>query len=220
MAGDLRQFISAGDLRCVIMAGDLRHIIIAGDLSPIYTPVITRHHPSSSRCRTRGFAFFLAVQALNSNRADRVLWGGSRTKEPKPRELRELRVRFAVLAAAPCYLLLAKRRRKIKDPPPPPPPPTDKGHSKKKVTGPYVVGWFLGGGPRGPKKCQCQYQYWGWSGFFPRFFVVLLTGRYKALSSFFVFFKGRPNKKQKNKGESVGCFCVGLRFFGLFLPIL
>jgi hypothetical protein len=29
--------------------------------------------------------------------------------------------------------------------------------------------------------------------------------------------KGRPKKKnQKNKGESVGCFCVGLRFFGLF----
>ena len=29
--------------------------------------------------------------------------------------------------------------------------------------------------------------------------------------------QGAPQKKtKKNKGESVGCFCVGLRFFGLF----
>jgi hypothetical protein len=26
----------------------------------------------------------------------------------------------------------------------------------------------------------------------------------------------RGTQKKKNKGESVGCFCVGLRFFGLF----
>jgi hypothetical protein len=30
---------------------------------------------------------------------------------------------------------------------------------------------------------------------------------------FFSTFQGAPKKK---KGESVGCFCVGLRFFGLF----
>jgi hypothetical protein len=32
--------------------------------------------------------------------------------------------------------------------------------------------------------------------------------------------QGAPKKDQKNKGESVGCFYVGLRFFGLFRKIL
>jgi hypothetical protein len=37
--------------------------------------------------------------------------------------------------------------------------------------------------------------------------------------SFIAFFKGHL-KKQKNKQESVGCFYVGLRFFGLFCKML
>jgi hypothetical protein len=32
--------------------------------------------------------------------------------------------------------------------------------------------------------------------------------------------RGAQKNKQKNKGESVGCFYVGLRFFGLFCKML
>jgi hypothetical protein len=56
-----------------------------------------------------------------------------------------------------------------------------------------------------------------------RFFAILLRQACTPLPAPRLFVvctlyspRGAQKKKQKNKGESVGCFCVGLRFFGLF----
>jgi hypothetical protein len=75
------------------------------------------------------------------------------------------------------------------------------GHSKKEMTGPYVVGWFLGG--------QNKYQYQGWSDFFSRFFNHL----FKLPSPR----NAQKRVKQNREKISFGFFC---RFFGKTFSVM